>query len=156
MESLSTLHVVVLFLLLGVVVTACTRRAMPRPVKTVVADASVVMAADGTLREDIGIETLGGILTVLLPAGYDVPCSKAETFSTAHDNQQFIDITLYRGRTRLVKDCTLLGKYRLCGIPEQPHGQPQIRVSFEVTPGGIAIYAQDVQRKQNVAIAAAE
>ena len=127
---------------------------MPQPAKTVVADASTIVASGGALKEDLGIETLGGVFTVLLPAGCAVPCQKWEVFSTAHDNQKFIDVSLYRGTGTAVADCAFLGKYRIQGIPESPRGQPQIRVYFEVSQDGIAIYAQDVQRKENMAIRA--
>jgi len=151
-ESLSVYHFIILVGLLGVLAAACARRRMPQPAKTVVADASTIVGSDGTLREDLGIETLGGVFVVILPAGCAVPCQKCEVFSTAHDSQQSIDVSLYRGTGKAVKDCVLVGKYRIQEILESPRGQPQIRVYFEVSQDGVAIYAQDAQRKMNMAI----
>jgi molecular chaperone DnaK (HSP70) len=86
--------------------------------------------ADGSLMEDIGIETLGGVFTPILPKGTKLPCRVSNVFSTAHDNQEFLSISLYRGKKDLVKENLPLGEFEIRGIPPAPKGIPEIKITL--------------------------
>ena len=85
----------------------------------------------------LGVETLGGVMTVLIPRNTTIPVSKTETFSTAEDNQTAVDINVLQGERPLAKDNKLLGKFRLDGIPPAPRGVPQVEVTFDIDANGI-------------------
>jgi len=85
----------------------------------------------------LGIETLGGVNTVLIPRNTTIPTKKAEIFSTAADNQSAVDIHVYQGERPMAKDNRLLGTFRLDGIPTAPRGVPQIEVAFDIDANGI-------------------
>jgi molecular chaperone DnaK len=125
-------------------------REIPEPVPegAVLCEAhSPAVGADGRLTQDIGIETLGSVLTVILQKGTATPCTKTEVFSTAADDQEFIDISLFRGGAMRVAECTPLGKFRIQGIPKAPRGLPQIDVTFEARDGNVLLYAKDHQTR---------
>ena len=82
----------------------------------------------------LGVETLGGVMTVLIPRNTTIPTRKTEIFSTAEDNQTAVDINVLQGERPLAKDNKLLGTFRLDGIPPAPRGAPQIEVTFEIFP----------------------
>ncbi len=85
----------------------------------------------------LGIETLGGVNTVLIPKNTTIPTSKTQIFSTAADNQTSVEIHILQGERPMAKDCKSLGRFILDGIPPAPRGVPQIEVSFDIDANGI-------------------
>merc|ERR1712078_285260 len=85
----------------------------------------------------LGVETLGGVTTKLIPRNTTVPTSKSETFSTASDGQTSVEINVLQGERDLVRDNKSLGNFRLDGIPPSPRGVPQIEVRFDIDANGI-------------------
>ncbi|HEX8916010.1 MAG TPA: molecular chaperone DnaK, partial [Humisphaera sp.] len=89
----------------------------------------------------LGVETLGGVMTVLIPRNTTIPASKTETFSTASDNQNAVTINVLQGEREFAKDNRLLGTFNLEGIPPAPRGMPQIEVTFNIDVNGILTVA---------------
>eukprot|EP00747_Dinoflagellata_sp_TGD_P152801 gnl/TRDRNA2_/TRDRNA2_177343_c1_seq1.p1 gnl/TRDRNA2_/TRDRNA2_177343_c1~~gnl/TRDRNA2_/TRDRNA2_177343_c1_seq1.p1 ORF type:complete len:555 (-),score=47.14 gnl/TRDRNA2_/TRDRNA2_177343_c1_seq1:141-1805(-) len=85
----------------------------------------------------LGVETLGGLMTKLIPRNTTVPSSKSETFSTAADGQTSVEIYVLQGEREFVRDNKTLGNFRLDGIPPAPRGIPQIEVRFDIDANGI-------------------
>ncbi len=85
----------------------------------------------------LGIETLGGIDTKLIEANTTIPTKKAETFSTASDNQPSVEIHVLQGERSMAKDNKTIGRFHLDGIPPAPRGVPQIEVTFDIDANGI-------------------
>jgi molecular chaperone DnaK len=85
----------------------------------------------------LGIETEGGILTVLIERNTTIPTSKSNVFSTAANNQPAVDIQVFQGERRMARDNRLLGKFTLDGLPPAPRGTPQIEVTFNIDANGI-------------------
>jgi molecular chaperone DnaK len=85
----------------------------------------------------LGVETLGGVMTVLIPRNTTIPTSKKETFSTAADNQTEVEIHVLQGERQFAQDNRTLGRFKLAGIPPAPRGMPQIEVNFDIDANGI-------------------
>ncbi len=105
----------------------------------------------------LGIETLGGVMTVLIPRNTTIPTRKTETFSTASDNQTSVEVHVLQGERPMAKDNRTLGKFHLDGIPLAPRGVPQIEVTFDIDANGILnVSAVDkaTGKKQDITITA--
>ena len=103
----------------------------------------------------LGIETLGGVMTVLIPKNTTIPTSKSETFSTAADNQPAVDIHVLQGERSMASDNKTLGRFQLTGIPAAPRGVPQIQVTFDIDANGIVnVKAKDLgtNKEQTITI----
>ena len=105
----------------------------------------------------LGVETLGGVTTVLIPRNTTIPTKKSETFSTAADNQTTVDVHVVQGERSLARDNRTLGRFQLSGIPPAPRGQPQIAVTFDIDANGILnVSARDMAsgKEQQITITA--
>jgi molecular chaperone DnaK len=85
----------------------------------------------------LGIETLGGVMTTLIPRNTTIPTRKSETFSTATDSQTSVEVHVLQGERPLARDNRTLGKFHLIGLPPAPRGVPQIEVAFDIDANGI-------------------
>merc|ERR1711967_109184 len=85
----------------------------------------------------LGIETLGGVFTRLIPRNTTIPTKKSQVYSTAADNQTQVTITVFQGEREIAKDNKLMGNFDLVGIPPSPRGIPQIEVTFDIDANGI-------------------
>lgn len=92
----------------------------------------------------LGVETLGGLMTTMIPRNTTIPTTKSEVFSTADDNQRFVDIHVLQGERQLAADNKSLGYFQLENIPPAPRGVPQIEVTFDINVDGIlSVSAKD-------------
>src|SRR5687767_12206469 len=85
----------------------------------------------------LGIETLGGVTTVLIPRNTTIPTKRTETFSTAEDNQTTVEIHVLQGERQMANDNKTIGRFQLTGIPPAPRGMPQVEVGFDIDANGI-------------------
>jgi hypothetical protein len=99
---------------------------------------------DGHLVEDVGLETLGGVFTVLLSRDQALPAAKTETFTTAADGQRQVEVRVFRGVAKLARDNTRIGRFAVDGIPAAPRGTVTVEVTFSVTAdGAITVRARE-------------
>ena len=106
----------------------------------------------------LGVETLGGVMTKIIPRNTTIPTKKSETFSTAVDGQTNVEIHVLQGEREFAKDNKSLGTFRLDGIPPAPRGVPQIEVTFDIDANGILnVAAKDkgTGKEQSISITGA-
>jgi len=93
----------------------------------------------------LGIETLGGVMTTLIPRNTTIPTRKSEVFSTAADNQTSVEVHVIQGERPLARDNRTLGRFHLIGLPPAPRGIPQVEVTFDIDANGIVnVQAKDL------------
>ncbi len=117
-------------------------------------DVSDVLLLDVTPLT-LGIETLGGVTTAMIPANTTIPTKKTEIFSTASDNQTSVEIHVLQGDRSMARDNRSLGRFHLDGIPPSPRGVPQVEVTFDIDANGIlGVTAKDTatNKEQNIRI----
>lgn len=105
----------------------------------------------------LGVETMGGVMTVLIPRNTTIPTRKTEMFSTAADNQTSVEIHVLQGERPVASGNRTLGKFHLMGIPPAPRGMPQIEVTFDIDANGILnVSAKDMatNKEQKITITA--
>jgi molecular chaperone DnaK len=105
----------------------------------------------------LGIETLGGVMTTLIPRNTTIPSRKSEVFSTAADSQTSVEVHVLQGERPLARDNRTLGRFHLDGLPPAPRGVPQIEVTFDIDANGIVnVSAKDLgtQKEQKITITA--
>jgi molecular chaperone DnaK len=105
----------------------------------------------------LGIETLGGVMTTLIPRNTTIPSKKSEVFSTAADGQTSVEVHVLQGERPMARDNRTLGKFHLDGIPPAPRGVPQVEVTFDIDANGIVnVHARDkgTGKEQKITITA--
>jgi molecular chaperone DnaK len=105
----------------------------------------------------LGLETLGGVMTTLIPRNSTIPLKKSETFSTATDNQTSVEVHVLQGEREFARDNRTLGRFQLVGLPPAPRGVPQVEVTFDIDANGIVnVTAKDkaTGKEQRIAITA--
>jgi molecular chaperone DnaK len=105
----------------------------------------------------LGIETMGGVMTTLIPRNTTIPTRKSEMFSTAADNQTSVEVHVLQGERPMARDNRTLGRFHLAGLPPAPRGVPQIEVTFDIDANGIVnVSAKDMatQKEQKITITA--
>lgn len=135
--------------LLVLVLASCTHHGEASLVVETRPDA---FTEEGTLRETIGIETLGGVSTPILAKGCSAPCRASHTFSTAEDGQDQILLRLFRGEAKSATTAQPLGTFQVSGIAPVSRGRARILVEFEADRGGITIKARDMHGRSALSV----
>ncbi len=105
----------------------------------------------------LGIETLGGVMTAMIPRNTTIPTKKTETYSTAADSQPSVELVIAQGERPMARDNKLIGRFHLDGLPPAPRGIPQIEVTFDIDANGILnVHAKDkgTNKEQKITITA--
>jgi len=125
---------------------------------------AAVLSGDTSMRTPVlldvtplsmGIETIGGVMSVLVKRNTVIPTKRTQTYTTTSNNQHTLAVVVYEGERKLVKDCHLLGKFDLTGIPPAPKGVPEIEVTFEIDENGILTVTaleKSSQKKETITI----
>jgi molecular chaperone DnaK len=138
-----------LYGLLALFLAGCTHT---DGVLLVVEPRSEAISPDGTLRESVGIETIGGVFTPLLEKGCKLPCTSSQIFSTAENSQRQILIHVFRGEAALAKFTHFLGTFQISGIAPMPRGEPSILVELGADQGGITLKVTDRHGKSRLSL----
>ena len=110
------------------------------------------VVAHGVLTEAVGIGTVGGVITAILPKGCALPCSRTETFGTADDGQSQITIHLFRGTGALAAGATSLGAFQFSAFPSKPRGTVVLRATFLADASGIHLSGKDGSGSSDVVL----
>jgi molecular chaperone DnaK (HSP70) len=102
------------------------------------------------LTESIGIEIFGGMFAPIVLKNTQLPTSISNTFSTAGDNQDHLTIAIYRGISKMIKDNTSLGKFKITGFKPELKGVPKIEVTFEVSKNEITLKVKDLRNNNEL------
>merc|ERR1712138_314521 len=103
----------------------------------------------------LGLETVGGLMKVLIPRNTPIPVRQSDVFSTSEANQASVEIHVWQGERQMASDNKSLGRFRLSGIPPAPRGVPQVQVAFDIDANGLLeVSATDrtTGRKQSVSV----
>ncbi len=144
LSTLTTILPMAMVLLLG-----CQKKGVKG---ILVEQASPIVNTKGVMVQSLGVESLGGVFTPVIPSGSKTPIQVSELFSTAVDNQEQITVRLFRGNAKLAKDNTPLGVYQVTGIDPAPRGTPQIEITFAIEGSDIRLSAKNPETDNEVAI----
>lgn len=147
-DKSSLLHVSGLVL---AILNACAQQATDTQ-PFVVESPSPVVAGSSNLRENVGLETLGGVFTPLLPQGCSIPCHQSFVFSSAADDQPKIELRLFRGLGETTNAAHALGVFEVTGFAPMPAGEPKVEVSFTASSRGIELAAVDLHTGRHLRI----
>ena len=126
------------------------------PAPVVLEEPSPALGADGVLREHVGFETLGGVLTPVLRKGRRCPCERTVSFTTAVDGQTAIPLRVYRGASDRLEEAAALGSFEIRGIAAQPRGQAHVRVTLRLAGTRLELSATNPRGDRTLPIAATD
>jgi molecular chaperone DnaK len=123
------------------------------PTRTIIVeDRTPMVGPNRVTTAALGVETLGGVFTPLIPRGTRVPCSVSEVFSTAADGQTQILVSLVRGADSLAAKNHSLGRFQIVDIAKAPGGEPRIEVTFTISEQSISLSVRDLTGRSDVKI----
>lgn len=135
--------------LIALVLASC---AHPDRASLIMEPPSEAISPSGILLEPVGIETLGGVFTPVLPEGCKLPCVVSEAFSTAEDDQGHLVLSVFRGEAALAQSNRFLGRFQISGIAPLRRGEPNILAEFKADRGGIMLTAMDGDGKSKLSL----